>query len=660
MALSRSNVDLRITEDNIGDWTWGGGFAPGSSRGTDYEYHHSDDDTSYVRSYIGLSNYTVRSPTVDLSDFTVQRIVPLGQEKRTAADTYTRNRYLVSDDNGVTWKKYASGSWSAVNIANISSEGMLGEELAAAGLPDERSLIKIAAYVISGTDFDGFTIVTGSYGGGYEIIDDFRGNAQLFFEDVLEDFQRVDAINPHLAVKRGSFVVTEPFTSGAWFSETNGLIFRGSGPNTSLPRTTGDTPLWLDVKGAIQNRGFSLQVNGTIDESYWLFRILVADDPGELGFCPEPGQGSSSDLVYKAWDGSTWSTVDVYDFWAGSAEGMTIEQFNEADWSALTLEGQLCCAVYAQRLAYPDNEEDDWWIAGLVGYAVPYSHSNPYTPPAASEGLSGTEKPQVGSAMVGHVGGLISEFSKERGHRRMPSHITTRGVVSSYSAYGEDADSGVFNPYIIATTADWDGNAAYYGPLHRSALGPMTFDRWWPTSDAWTGAIIQMVSGTSAGQWNIVLSRPSNNSRKFHLLYEFATAPVAGDKFFFGQIFYVVFGEQSHRSPMGDFIDITKVKIPRMHWRVGRPELRLEYYRSGYEFPVSNPVYPYTTSIPWQEWDDEAFHERGAFADAPKDSSGVGVTGREVSVAMIVPLDKNDFTLDELCYIVKEDVPTVP
>lgn len=647
MALTHTFRSLRITESNFGDWQ----FSAGSLLSPKYTTKYNDvtEEEEYHKEFRHTAAVTCQSAAVDLSAETFIRLFPLGSDAPASSGgaTYTRRRYLISTDGGTTYYKKSGTAWVAVGIGSIATEGMLGTELVAAGLPTPRTNIKVAAYSPAGYNSSnsatmfGYVVVTGAYDTGYQRLLDLTGDASNFdYSLAWPDNPRIDHTLHHLVDRVGTYgVLTSGNTTN--LNEATGFVPRDSSPpGTSMGFFT------VDVSQTLSVRGYRWETSGTVDEGQWLTRMIVA--PVALGEVEYPEH-----TTWSAWNGSEWVTVAAADY-EGDPEtyGMSLDQFNAAKWRELSITNGLRIWLYVSRVS---NSGDDWWITGLYGYTMPYQYETGKTPPSVTVGTEGGN-PEPVNTVFGWQGGRACRTSDVRGEMLPPDPITVRGVVSEYVA--DPIETG--SPYFIASTLDVDGNASYFGmPSEPSTAQECT--RWWGSAerkDDWTcGLIVHVYDDTAsssgaAGQWGILDGRDPTDPYKIHLERPFVTAPQRGDKFHIGQLVWIVFPEVGTAPPF------SKVQLDRgeITMKLLRGELRatLEVAPSGENFEVSAPAYPWRNAnhklMDLSQTDIRTTAIRNyAIASSYNDA---GSTGREISLGFATIVDRGDFKLEKVCYLV--------
>lgn len=673
MAINRNYSQLLVTGTNGGDWTLSNASLTGNQGYLFYDY--SDDSSERVKEIVaqvagGGSATTVEitSPSVNARSIGIRRVMPLyllGVGNTANSDNL---KFLASPDGGTTYFAHDGTTWSVVAEADILTGGMSANQLRNAGTPPGNNTaftLKCAvAMPITATTttlyFAGYQIITGLYDGGVSNrILDFRGDGADYFDP--EQLLRYDDMPEGVGNGFGGTVWPD-FDNSSTFYEPSGLIIRGSDPNDTTAQTN-NAHYFVDTIGIDLSRQLSIRTTGTENESNQLFRFLVLPDAGP-GLSAPVNSTDFNSRSWKAWDGDAWQTVtgtDVSDFQTDGSNGMSAEQFNDADWTSLgiTNDGFLLL-IFGERFAYNEDTDDDFWIESIRGYPVTYENSTTITSPAATNAGGGIYENNSGTIVMGWHGRLM-EYSDVRGAALPPSHIANEGTIDSYSA-------GTFPgtlPYFIArqsetlNTVDFNGVSSsttyprYYGPLYE-ANSTLEYDKHWPSTDWTNGLIVHIVSGTGAGQWGILGNRSKDDAWKFELLHPFATAPAAGDRFVIGSLVWVTLPEISAAPFLGKITIGTSRLIIKL--RAGSPKFTVEAYTGQSNWEVTNPAHPWRPdTVRCAELTLANTREPSVWEFNQANSSGYGSRGREVSLSIIGVVGHEDYLIDTLA--TKVEVP---
>lgn len=668
MAINRNFSQLLVTADNVGDWTLSNCAASGNQGYLEFDY--SDSSSVRTREILasvaggaGATTIAITSPAIDARSLSLTSITPLyllGSGNTPQNDAL---RFLVSLDNGTTYWANTGSGWVEVAEANILTSGMTAQQLRANGLPNgTASALKVKCSVVAPIlaaattlNFIGYQLASGTLGGpGRVRLLDFRGTGFGFFDE--EQVDRFDMVPAGVINGFGSTAWND-FSENFYYYEPEGLIIRGTDPDDALPVVTTNSHFLVSTAGVNLSNQLFMATNGTSNETNQLFRFLV-DVSGGPGDSVPVNSTDFQSRSWKAWDGSAWATVtggDVATFQGDGTGGMSVDQFNAADWNSLGIEDDgFLLLIYGERNAYDGDTTNDYWLDSIQGYAVTYENSTTIASPAADLSGGGIYENNAATIIMGWKGGRLKEYSDVRGPALPPSHINTTGSIVSYSA-------GTFPgtlPYFIAgqtetvVTTNNDGSTTtttpsrYYGPLYE-ANSTLEYDKHWPSTDWTNGLIVHITEGTGAGQWGILENRSKDDAWKFQLYHKFATAPSTDSKFAIGNLVWITLPELSAAPLMGQiFIGTGELVIKA---RAGQPTFIIEAYPSGYNREVANPSYPYnadtirSSTLTLTNTRDPTLWQ---LRQANSDGSGAG--GREVSLAIASIVGHEDFLVDTL------------
>lgn len=281
------------------------------------------------------------------------------------------------------------------------------------------------------------------------------------------------------------------------------------------------------------------------------------------------------------------------------------------------------------------------------------------SPPVATTGAVGGENSShVGSVVLGWRGGRAMEFSKETGQAIPPSHVTKKGLV--VADYYDGSELGETS-YITFASTDSDGNPVYLGPNFKDRHGNRSFNKWWPRDSDWMHGLSLIIyaqndptdTSGAAGQWTHCLGRAYNKQLTVELEFPFATAPVAGDVCAIGaQPFWCVWPNQT-AAPMGNTVVLHQGKI--IVRRIsGTVSPRVEVYRSGQTFELSDPAFPFKPGGVYSELTPAEARQPVVYNFGVRDRDGNGVTGYEFSVAVAAIVQGEEFALIETAYVAEE------
>lgn len=670
MAINRNYRDLLVTDDNDGDWTLVNGSTGtlGLSGNSGYlEFNYADSSSVRNKEILGQvtvaqgGTISITSPAVNAVSLGLNGAEPLYLLGSNNTADEESAKFLASPDGGTTYYAKTGSAWTQVAEANILTSGMTGAQLHDAGLPpgtNSSFQIKMAVSMPVGgattsLDFIGYRLRSGSHDVGVRTrIMDFRGTGSDYFDP--EQTLRFDMCPAGVSNGFGSTAWVD-FDGSLLFYEPNGMIIRGSDPATSRFEATTNGHHMVDTRGIQIDRGLVMATNGTENEDNAVYRFLV-DPTWGPGLSVPVNTTDFNGRSWKAWDGEAWQTVtgatEVGDFQIDGTGGMTVEQFNEADWGDLGIENDgFLLLVFGDRKAYNEDTTDDYWLDSIQGYAVTYENNTTILSPASTVAGGGIYENNSGTIVMGWRG-RVMEYSDVRGAALPPSHIANEGTIDSYSA-------GTFPgtpPYFIArqsesvTTVDYAGNSSsstvnrYYGPLYE-ADSVLEYDKHWPSTDWTNGLIVHIVSGTGAGQWGILDNRSTDDAWKFQLAHPFATAPAAGDRFVIGSLVWITLPEIS-APPMMGHITLKEGRLI-CKLRAGSPKWWIEAYGSGDNWEVSNPAHPLrqdTVRVAELTMDNTRRSSTWEFNQT--NSDGESSIGREVSLSIIGIVGHEDYIVD--------------
>lgn len=331
-----------------------------------------------------------------------------------------------------------------------------------------------------------------------------------------------------------------------------------------------------------------------------------------------------------------------------------VEPSSTARWDDVGAGDQLVLFLFAERLSYNEDLDEDYWIEGIEAFMAEDVNEGS-VPPATRVGSENVGSEAVNIVMGGPYA-HVQRYSDVRGEPLPPLPYTVRGVVADY----EGDPLLTARPYMIASTVDADGEGAYFG-MPTEPSGAIGNQRWWGSQlglDDWSCGLVahfyddSSTDSGSAGQWAVLAGRAASDPYKFYLANALATPPSRGDKFHIGRLVWIAFPEVGVVPPYNRVnLDVGEVMM-----RLVRGTLRatIEAYPGGDTFEITTPGYPFraaTHRVAQLEQQDIRSVATKNFAVSS--ASATSAAGREISLGFATIVDRGDWRLEQVCYLLK-------